>query len=100
MEPLRCPVFVDGRECDLPLTPVDLEAEKIARDDLVIYECGLGHRTHFVLEPKSKARPSDTTREEIRQRMGKLAREFVETHDPEIREEIYRLARLLVELDH
>ena len=100
MEPLRCPVFVDGKECDLPLTPVDLEAEKIARDDLVIYECGLSHRTHFVLEPKSKARPSDTTRDEIRQRIGELAREFVETHDPEIREEIYRLARLLVELDH
>jgi hypothetical protein len=29
-----------------------------------------------------------------------LAREYRETHDPEIREEIYRLARQLKELDH
>jgi len=32
--------------------------------------------------------------------MDELAREFAETHDPEIREEIYRLARALKELDH
>jgi hypothetical protein len=29
------------------------------------------------------------TREEIEQRMDELAREFAETHDPEIPEEIY-----------
>jgi hypothetical protein len=28
--------------------------------------------------------------------MDELAREFAETHDPEIREEIYRLACLLI----
>jgi hypothetical protein len=33
------------------------------------------------------------TRQEIEQRMDELAREFAETHDPVIREEIYRLAR-------
>jgi hypothetical protein len=62
MEQKTCPVFVDGsaKECGLPLIPVDLEAEKIARYDLVTYECGLGHRIHFLLEPESKARPSDT----------------------------------------
>jgi hypothetical protein len=32
------------------------------------------------------------TREEIVQRMDELAREFAKTHDPEIAEEIYRLA--------
>ena len=33
------------------------------------------------------------TREEIEQKMDELARKYVETHDPEIREEIYRLGR-------
>jgi FKBP-type peptidyl-prolyl cis-trans isomerase (trigger factor) len=40
------------------------------------------------------------TREEIEQRMDELAREYRETHVPEIPEEIYRLARQLGEMDH
>jgi hypothetical protein len=32
--------------------------------------------------------------------MDELAREYYETHDPAIPEEIYRLASLLIELDH
>jgi hypothetical protein len=40
------------------------------------------------------------TREEIEQKMDELAREFAETHDPEIPAEIYRLVRLLTDLDH
>jgi hypothetical protein len=40
------------------------------------------------------------TREEIEQKMDELAREFAETHDPEIREEIYSLAHQLIKLDH
>jgi hypothetical protein len=28
MEDKRCPVFVDGKECGLPLTLLELEAEK------------------------------------------------------------------------
>jgi hypothetical protein len=40
------------------------------------------------------------TREEIKQRMDELAREFAPTHDPDIPAEIYRLARLLEELEH
>ena len=40
------------------------------------------------------------TREEIEQKMDELARKYVETHDPEIPYEIYRLARQLQELDH
>jgi hypothetical protein len=55
MQPKRCPGFVEGKACDRPLTPVDLEAEKIARYNLVTYECGLGHRT--LLLDESKARP-------------------------------------------
>jgi FKBP-type peptidyl-prolyl cis-trans isomerase (trigger factor) len=39
-------------------------------------------------------------REEIEQKMDELAREFAETHDPEVRDEIYRLAHQLKELDH
>jgi hypothetical protein len=41
------------------------------------------------------------TRQEIEQKMDEeLAREYEKTHDPEIPAEIYRLARLLEELDH
>jgi hypothetical protein len=35
------------------------------------------------------------TREEIEKRMDELAREYTQTHDPEIPAEIYRLARAL-----
>ena len=38
-------MFVDGKECDRPLTLVDLEGKKIARYDLATYECNLRHRT-------------------------------------------------------
>jgi len=41
------------------------------------------------------------TRQEIRAKDGRaLAREFAETHDPEIPEEIYELARRLGEMEH
>jgi hypothetical protein len=40
------------------------------------------------------------TREEIEKWMDELAREYHETHDPEIPAEIYRLARQLIEIDH
>jgi len=40
------------------------------------------------------------TRQEIQQEMDELAREYHDTHDPEIPEEIYRLARQLMEMDH
>jgi hypothetical protein len=35
------------------------------------------------------------TREEIEKRMDELAREYVETHDPKIIEELYELAQEL-----
>jgi FKBP-type peptidyl-prolyl cis-trans isomerase (trigger factor) len=40
------------------------------------------------------------TGQEIEQKMDELAREYHKTHDPEIIEEIYRLARQLRDLDH
>ena len=39
------------------------------------------------------------TREEIEQKMDELARKYVETHAPEIREEICRLADQLWEME-
>jgi hypothetical protein len=39
------------------------------------------------------------SREEIEQKMDKLARDR-DTHDPEIREEIFKLARRLKEMEH
>ena len=44
MEDKKCAMSLDGKECGLPLTLVDLEAEKIARYDLATYECNLRHR--------------------------------------------------------
>ena len=54
MEDKRCPVFVDGKECGLPVTLVDREAGKIARYDLGTYQCTLGHRSYFLLEETEK----------------------------------------------
>ncbi len=39
------------------------------------------------------------TREEIEKQMDTLARKYVETHDPEIVEALYQLARLARELE-
>jgi hypothetical protein len=47
----KCVLIVDGKECGLLLTRVDGNAEKIARYDLGIFECRLGHRSYFLLEP-------------------------------------------------
>ena len=52
MEDKRCLVLVDGKGCGLPLSQIDREAKKIARYDLATYQCGLGHRSYFVLEPE------------------------------------------------
>ena len=40
------------------------------------------------------------TSEEIEQKMDALAREYHDTHDPEIPEQILELARRLREMDH
>ena len=40
------------------------------------------------------------TRQEIEQKMDELAREFAKTHDPEIPEEMFELARRLRDMDH
>jgi hypothetical protein len=40
------------------------------------------------------------TREEIEKRMDELARKYVETRAPDVREEIYRLSRELEKLEH
>ena len=46
-------------------------------------------------------RRSDTvTRQVIEQKMDELAREYHETHDPEIPDEIFELARRLKEMEH
>jgi hypothetical protein len=50
MEDKRCPVFVDGKECGLPLTFLDRESDKVAPHNIAAYECELGHRSHFLQE--------------------------------------------------
>jgi hypothetical protein len=39
-------------------------------------------------------------RQEIEQKMDELAREYHDTHDPEIPEEIFELAKRLREMEH
>ena len=39
------------------------------------------------------------TRQEIEQKMDELAREYHDTHDPEIREQIYELGRELEKVE-
>jgi hypothetical protein len=39
------------------------------------------------------------TRQEIQQKMDELAREYCDTHDPEIREQIYELGRELEKVE-
>ena len=95
MEDKKCPTFVDGEECGHPLIRVDLEAHKIARYDLATHQCSLGHRSYILLEPQSKGRLSDLACKEIEQEMNELTRKYTEAHNPEIREEIYRLGREL-----
>ena len=51
MQPKRCPLFVDGKECGRELTEVDLEAKKIA-SDLAVYDCSLAHRSYFLRDQK------------------------------------------------
>ena len=60
MEEKRCPVFVDGKECGLPLTPVDRKAENVTRYEAGIYQCQLGHRSYFLSERKG---PGGSSRE-------------------------------------
>jgi hypothetical protein len=52
MEDNKCPVFVDGKECDLPVILLNREIGKIARYDLGTYQCSLGHRSYVLLEPE------------------------------------------------
>ena len=62
MEDMKCPVFVDGKECGLPLTAVDRKSEKMARHEAGIYQCDLGHRSLFLPEakgPRGSAREPD-----------------------------------------
>jgi hypothetical protein len=48
----------------------------------------------FSVRAEIKARPKAMTRQEIEQRMDELAREYYDSHDPEIPEEIFELAKL------
>jgi hypothetical protein len=45
------------------------------------------------------SREAHITREEIEFRMDALAREYVQTHDPKITEELYDLARELEKME-
>jgi hypothetical protein len=87
MEEKRCPVFVNGKECGLPLTQIDREGKTTARFDLATLECSQGHRSHFLREL------STSPTEHMGKRINEPARNYGETHDPKLREELNRLSR-------
>src|SRR5215813_8424794 len=62
MEDKRCPVFVEGKECGLPLTLLEGEVRKIAIYEVVTYKCSLGHRSYFLHEPRSSRRSTGAKR--------------------------------------
>jgi hypothetical protein len=45
MENRKCPVLVNGKECNLELILIDQDVET----ETAIYECPLGHRTNILL---------------------------------------------------
>jgi hypothetical protein len=55
MEDKRCPVFVDGKECGLPLILIEREVEKIAIYEVTTYKSSRGHRSYFLNEPGSSS---------------------------------------------
>ena len=55
MEDKKCPVFIDGKECGLPLILIEREIGKIAIYEVAIYKCSLGHRSYFLNEPGSSS---------------------------------------------
>jgi hypothetical protein len=55
MEDKRCPVFVDGKECGLPLILIEGKVEKIAIYEVTTYKCSRGHRSYFLNEPRSSS---------------------------------------------
>jgi uncharacterized protein (DUF1810 family) len=59
MQPKRCPVFVDGKECSRELTEVEVEVKKLARCDLVTYKMqSRSSLLFFTRAEKLKARSS------------------------------------------
>src|SRR5262249_16710074 len=62
MEDKRCRVFVEGKECGLPLTLLEGEVRKIAIYEVVTYKCSLGHRSYFLHEPRSSRRSTGAKR--------------------------------------
>ena len=89
MEDKRCPVFVEGKECGLPLTLLEAEVRKIAIYEVVTYKCSLGHRSYFLHEPRSSRRSTGAKRlghaVEVRRPAG-----FANYHPPALPRGIYR----------
>jgi hypothetical protein len=89
MKDKRCPVFVDGKACGLPLTRSDQGLELYT---LATYECGLGHRLYYLPEPKQSC-------DEIKKRMFELVHKYAETYDPAIIKELYQFACVLEKME-
>jgi hypothetical protein len=83
----ECPVIVNGRPCGLQTLRIGT-LDTIPSFD--VYNCAKGHRTYY---------PSETEKlksaENIEKRMDELAHKYTATHEKEIIEELYKLARQL-----
>jgi hypothetical protein len=60
MEIKKCSVLVGDRSCGLELFRVSIEEPTADEPPLELWECAMGHRTHFVSkEEESKLRADD-----------------------------------------
>lgn len=50
---MRCPVKVDGKRCDQPLTKQEVEDQRLGR--IKVYVCQQGHRALFTSLPEERA---------------------------------------------
>jgi hypothetical protein len=79
-----CPVIVNGCPCGLEALPIGTLDTIPSFDE---YKCAKGHRTYYPSE-NDKLKSA----ENIEKRMDELAHKYIETHDKEIIEELYKLA--------
>jgi hypothetical protein len=81
----ECPVIVNGCPCGLQTLRIGTLDTIPSFDE---YKCAKGHRTY-------RSYPSETDKlksaENIEKRMDELAHKYIETHDKEIIEELYKL---------
>jgi hypothetical protein len=79
----ECPVIVNGCPCGLQTLRIGTLDTIPSFDE---YKCAKGQRTYYPSKNEKLQSP-----ENIERRMDELAHKYIETHDKEIIEELYKL---------